>query len=415
MAEKEGRGQIKINFEPYEVLKNLNDIGPEVARQICRARRITLNKVTKDNWEFYDIWDKKNIVRHFDFTPNPDEKQLEPAEFNYTKSKEKSRQNSQVHEGNQAEIGEIVTTKKANQKQDHKQESSSQKRGRTPNIPKQISFDGSENFETFRNKFRNFVDFNLFDDNTALFCLGMALTGSASRFYEHSKQHGGVNTLTEALNLLKRRFGNNQGDYANMIAFQNARQKREESDVEFAERLSELVHHAYPEGEWDQMEKEVAMKFMAGLWEPKARAFLTKYSTKATMEEMVDKLQRFRTSKLVKAERGTDKNFEVRRTGTEESSENEEDEAWEDSRGGKIERNDRTNVDEMSHRVENLEQKVKKMEDKMDTYTEGLSEMMKKMQSQLDRMEKNFSKEGGERSRLKSSTDGPHLNWKESS
>ena len=90
MAEKEGRGQIKINFEPYEVLKNLNDIGPEVARQICRARRITLNKMIKDNWEFYDIWDKKNIVRHFDFTPNPDEKQLEPAEFNYTKSKEKS-------------------------------------------------------------------------------------------------------------------------------------------------------------------------------------------------------------------------------------------------------------------------------------------------------------------------------------
>ena len=124
----------------------------------------------------------------------------------------------------------------------------------TPTIPEHLKFDGREKFETFRNKFRNFVDFNLFDDNTALFCLGMALTGSASRFYEHSKQHGGVNTLTEALNLLKRRFGNNQGDYANMIAFQNARQKREESDVEFAERLSELVHHAYPEGEWDQME-----------------------------------------------------------------------------------------------------------------------------------------------------------------
>ena len=72
-------------------------------------------------------------------------------------------------------------------------------------------------------------------------------------------------------------------------------------------------------------------------------------------------------------------------------------------------------MDEMSHRVENLEQKVNKMEEKMDTYTEELSEMIMKMQSQLDRMEKNFSKEGGERSRLKSSTDGPHLNWKESS
>ena len=59
MAEKEGKQQIKINFVSFEVLKKLNDIGPEIARQICRARRITNNKLVKENWALYNIWDKK--------------------------------------------------------------------------------------------------------------------------------------------------------------------------------------------------------------------------------------------------------------------------------------------------------------------------------------------------------------------
>ena len=50
MAEKEGRGQVKINFVSYEILKSLNDIGPEIARQICRARAVTNNKLIKDKW-----------------------------------------------------------------------------------------------------------------------------------------------------------------------------------------------------------------------------------------------------------------------------------------------------------------------------------------------------------------------------
>ena len=288
----------------------------------------------------------------------------------------------------------------------------------TPTIPGHLKFDGKEKFETFRNKFRNFVDFNLFDDKTAMFCLGMALRGSASRFYEHSRQHGRINTLTEALNLLNSRFGNNRGVYANMIAFQNARQKPNESEEDFADRLSELVHDAYPEKEWEQMEREVAMRFMTGLSDPKARVFLSNHCNQATMEEMRDILQRHHISQqIARPDRGFDKDdLEVRNIGTDESSEEEvEGAAYENTRAGKIKRDDRkTNVDEWSNRVEILEQRMKKMEEKVDKNTEGLSEMMKQIQGQLDRMEKNFSKDGGEGSQVKSKIDGLHLNGKES-
>ena len=397
MADKEGKGQIKINFVSFEVLKKLNDIGPELARQICRARRITNNKLIKEDWALYNIWDAKNIIRHFEFSPNPEDKQLEPAEFEYKKSK-KVEQAHQT-EVNDSDSDDDSKNGKLKTQLNHEHDKHAHGRERTPNIPKQLHFDGSENFQTFLNKFRSFCDYNTYNDKTALFCLGMTLRGSASKFFEHLRQHGRVDTLTEALNQLNSRFGNSQGIYAKMLAYQNARQKAKESEEEFAERLSELAYDAYPEGDWDQMEQEVSMKFMAGLCDPKARAFLSEHSTKATMEDMTDKLERFRLSKkLARPDRGFEKNeFEVRNIDTEDSSEEEDKEATYEA-----------------NRLESLEQRVKKIEEKVNKNTEGLSEMMKKMQRQLDRMESCFPKDGGDRSLGKTPVNGVNLNQKES-
>ena len=166
MAEKEGNGQIKINFVSYDVLKTLNDIGPEVARQICRTRAITNNKMIKDKWSLYNIWDKKNITRHFDFSPNPDEKQIEPTEFEYKKPKQSGQAlQTDVNDVDSHDDSKIGKTKT---EQSHEHDIYENGQERTPIIPKQLNFDGSENFQTFLNKFRSFCDYNII--MTTLLC-----------------------------------------------------------------------------------------------------------------------------------------------------------------------------------------------------------------------------------------------------
>ena len=497
MADREGKGQIQINFVSYEVLRKLNDIGPEIARQICRARVIVSNKLIKEKWSLYNIWDKKNLVRHFDFSPNPSDEPLESPDFEYKRTKQDREQAQRADENGYesddvSKIGKIKSehhrehdrhahgrdgmpnipkqlyfdgsenfqtfsepsrNHREHDKYAHGRDRTpnipkqlyfdgsenfktfsepirnhreydkyAHGRDRTPNIPKQLYFDGSENFQTFWHKFRAFTDYNTFSDETAMFCLGMALRGSASRFYEQLRLHGRVNTLTEALDQLKRRFGNNQGIYAGKLAFQNARQKPKESDEDFAERLSELVHNAYPNGEWDQMEEEVAMKFMAGLNDPKARAFLSEHCTIATMEEMTDKLQRFYVSKqLARPDRGKwNRINEYNEDFSEEDSESEQEE-WNSARKVTIKdargkyKEDKVRLDNFERKMEKLEEKENKNASKIDNIEKsvtGLTEMMIKMQEQLSRMERNFSKDGGEGSLGETQANSLHLNKK---
>ena len=427
MAEKEGRGQVKINFVSYEILKSLNDIGPEIARQICRARAVTNNKLIKDKWSLYYIYDKKNIVRHFDFCPNPDDKQLESAEFDYRKSNHKER-------AHQTEINDYVSDddlKSVKTKLGHDREHDKGARGRerTPNIPKQLHFDGSENFQAFLNKFRNFCDYNTFNDNKAMYCLSMCLTGSASRFYEHLRQHGRVNNLTEALNQLKCRFGNNQGAYANLMAFKNAIQKQKESDEEFADRLSTLAHDAYQDAGWKKIGGEIAMRFMYGLKDHKARAYLAAHTNEADMTEMREKLQRYKDSKQIA--RGYRNEHRGNWNGTneyeedcseEDSSESEQEELKSARKVTKEEKGKER--EDNKDRLDNMEKKMGKLEEKVnenaiktkniENSISGLTDMMKKMQGQLDRMERNFPKEGGCGSLDETKANGLHLNKKES-
>ena len=86
---KEGKGQIKINFVSFEELQQLKGVGKKIAKQICYARRTNRNKLRKDGWKDYPIWDNRNIVRHFDFTPNVDDEPLE-EESVYVREKKSS-------------------------------------------------------------------------------------------------------------------------------------------------------------------------------------------------------------------------------------------------------------------------------------------------------------------------------------
>ena len=85
----EGEGTVRINFVPQETLLEYKGVGTMIAKQIMLARKISKNKLNKEDFHTYGIHKKgETVIRHFDFTVNPDDTCLEDEEFEYY---EKSR------------------------------------------------------------------------------------------------------------------------------------------------------------------------------------------------------------------------------------------------------------------------------------------------------------------------------------
>ena len=76
---------------------------------------------------------------------------------------------------------------------------------------------------------------------------------------------------------------------------------------------------------------------------------------------------------------------------------------------------DKVRLDNFERKMEKLEEKENKNASKIDNIEKsvtGLTEMMIKMQEQLSRMERNFSKDGGEGSLGETQANSLHLNKK---
>ena len=81
---KEGKGLVRINFVSQETLLQYKGVGIMIAKQILFTRRVLKNKLNKDDFYTYGIYKKgESVIRHFDFTENPNEKCLEEEEFEY--------------------------------------------------------------------------------------------------------------------------------------------------------------------------------------------------------------------------------------------------------------------------------------------------------------------------------------------
>ena len=76
--------------------------------------------------------------------------------------------------------------------------------------------------------------------------------------FEHLRAHDQIKDMIDGLANLRRRFGNNQSRLSKMQRFHNTKQKHDESDEAYEERLSIRACHAYPNMEWEHVETEMA-------------------------------------------------------------------------------------------------------------------------------------------------------------
>ena len=81
---REGNGTVQINFVPFKTLLEYKGVGTNIAKQIIFIRKILKNKLKKNDFHSYGIYKKgETVIRHFDFTENPDNSCLEEEDFNY--------------------------------------------------------------------------------------------------------------------------------------------------------------------------------------------------------------------------------------------------------------------------------------------------------------------------------------------
>lgn len=390
----EGEGKIKINFVKYDELIKLKGIGPRVAKQICRARMGTCNQLRKERWEFYHIWDKKDLTRHFDFTPNPDATQIEDPDFDYKicEEKENSTKKQRVDGGDS--MSDTDSEKGAKSKTFTKLSNaayqiSENREIKKPNISwvsKTLSFDGTGHFPSFVTKFRSYIDYEEYDDQTAMYCLDMFLTGSASIFFQHLRAHDQVHTVTDAIRCLKRRFGDNQSEQHAMLQFRNAKQKHNETEEEFEERLSTLAYEVYPNGRYSQIDKEVSMSFISGLNDPKARTYLAEYCAEPGMQEVRKALKNYKFSRQIgRADRGYVKDESaIRQVAGDTDSSSDEDKKHSFS-NGREDRNAGRPL-EKDTRIDKLEEKMERIEEKMERMNMKQQECKEMMQSILNKV-----------------------------
>ena len=81
---KEGDGTVQINYVTFDTLLEYRGVGTNIAKQIIFIRKLLKNKLKKNDFHNYGIYKKgETVIRHFDFTENPDEGCLEEEDFNY--------------------------------------------------------------------------------------------------------------------------------------------------------------------------------------------------------------------------------------------------------------------------------------------------------------------------------------------
>ena len=233
----------KINFLSIEELKNIAGIGQTIALRIAKLRKAMGYKLTADSLAAARIRIRSRAKDDCDFTP-----------FN----------------GDAAVIfaGENLSD------DDDEEEEEKIKHKLTP-IPKSLIFSGKENWNCFKTKFSTFISHQNCCDETKLVYLSLALEDGASVFYEKKNERKNFTKLSSALRELESRFENPDGENAAMMQLRSTVQLEGEKGREYEDRLFEIAYRAYPDRKFEDIEKEVLCQFQLGLFDLKARKYLT--------------------------------------------------------------------------------------------------------------------------------------------
>ena len=228
------------------------------------------------------------MIRHFDFQINPSDRCLEEEDFSYESDQDESTQSakSKISDKTRDDFIPMSMSRGVNNK-----------RPRLKDIPQSLFFDGEGDFHRFESKFLAFVKMEEYDSTARFFCLRMMLQGSASEYIDILDEKGELATDTDALLLLKKRYGSNLCPHQNIRDFREAVQKSGESYDDFETRLFRLANVAYPRGSYQQIETEVAMSFMSRIRDPVVKEYLADWVDEPKMEVVREALARYNFKK----------------------------------------------------------------------------------------------------------------------
>ena len=165
---------------------------------------------------------------------------------------------------------------------------------KNPPLPKPLAFDGSNvQFRTFRHKFMSFVKHNELSEETALYYLGLTLTGHASDFFERTQSRKEFLNFKDALDTLAKRFDTEDLAQSAHMKLKGRKQEEGESYKAYEEAVWNLAYAAYPVSmQDDAVEREVLLQFITGLRDKAAVQHLLN-ANPPTMRQALDKLQLF--------------------------------------------------------------------------------------------------------------------------
>lgn len=196
---KEGEGTVRINFEPLETLLEYKDVCKIIAKQILLVRRVLRNKLNKNDFHTYGLYKKGySVIRHFDFKINPDDKSLEQEDFDYLPSE--TSDDTELHSVNE---NNDQSTSGAKSKHFNDQISTKPKHNINEDLPPNLYFDGKGDLESFKRKFKSFVEKEDYDSKKRFSCLKMILGGTAYKIIDHFCETRGLDNDVDAFLYLK--------------------------------------------------------------------------------------------------------------------------------------------------------------------------------------------------------------------
>lgn len=234
----------KINFLPIEELKAITGIGQTIALRIAKLRKAMGYKLTADSLAAARIRIRPRARDDCDFTPFTGD-------------------------------AVVFADEQLSDDDDGEEEEEKIPPHRLTQIPKSLIFSGKENWNCFKTKFSTFIAHQKCCEETKLLYLSLALEDRASVFYEKKNERKNFTKVSAALRELESRFENPDGENAAMMQLRNTVQLEGEKGREYEDRLFEIAYRAYPDRKFEEIEKEVLCQFQLGLFDLKARKYLT--------------------------------------------------------------------------------------------------------------------------------------------
>ena len=154
-------------------------------------------------------------------------------------------------------------------KTNNRQPKSAIRKSALQNAPK-LTYDGTDDWEIFRDKFQDYTEQMNWTPNECKACLKWCLRGKAAKFCNALLKTNDDIMYTNLLKKMGERFGDDDARAAKQALFNQAVQKKDEAMDDWADRVQELASKAFVNLPDDYCRGQAVQKFCEGLLDSEA-------------------------------------------------------------------------------------------------------------------------------------------------